>query len=38
VLRMSKAERGRSCEFLSGSAEEQAEELLRRLLDSGVIA
>jgi electron transfer flavoprotein beta subunit len=38
VLRMSKAERGRTCEFLSGSAEEQAEELLRRLLDSGVIA
>jgi electron transfer flavoprotein beta subunit len=38
VLRMSRAERGRTCEFLSGSADEQAEKLLRRLLDSGVIA
>jgi len=38
VLHMSKAERERTCEFLSGSAEEQAEELLRRFLDSGLIA
>jgi len=37
VLSMSKAQRGRTCVFLSGSTEEQAEELLRRLLDSGVI-
>ncbi|MEJ2726418.1 MAG: electron transfer flavoprotein subunit beta/FixA family protein [Deltaproteobacteria bacterium] len=37
VLHMSRARRQRTCEFLSGSAEEQAEELLRRFLDSGLI-
>jgi electron transfer flavoprotein beta subunit len=38
VLHMSRAERRRTCQFLSGSAEEKAEELLRRFLDSGLIA
>jgi electron transfer flavoprotein beta subunit len=37
VLTLSRAERERTCEFLSGSTEEQADELLRRLLDSRVI-
>lgn len=37
VVSLSRADRGRSCEFLSGSAEEQINELTRRLLESGMI-
>jgi electron transfer flavoprotein beta subunit len=37
LLSMSKADRTKRCEFLDGTAEEQAEALLRRLLDAGLI-
>jgi len=37
VLSLSRVDRGRSCEFLSGSAEEQIKELTRRLLETGMI-
>ncbi len=37
VLSLSRADRGKKCEFLDGTAEEQVEELLRRLLDAGLI-
>jgi len=37
VVSLSRVDRGRSCEFLSGSAEEQANELTKRLLDAGMV-
>jgi electron transfer flavoprotein beta subunit len=37
VLSLSQADRGKKCEFLDGTAEEQVEELLKRLLDAGLI-
>lgn len=37
VLSLSRAHSTKKCEFLDGTAEEQVEELLRRLLDSGLI-
>lgn len=37
VLSLSRADRTKKCEFLDGTAEEQAEKLLKRLLDSGLI-
>jgi electron transfer flavoprotein beta subunit len=37
VVSLSRVDRGRSCEFLSGSAEEQINELTRRLLEAGMI-
>jgi electron transfer flavoprotein beta subunit len=37
VLSMSPVDRGRKCQFLSGSAEEQAEQLIKRLVESGFI-
>lgn len=37
LLSMSRVDRMKKCEFLDGTAEEQAEALLRRLLDSGLI-
>jgi electron transfer flavoprotein beta subunit len=35
VLALSRVERVKECEFISGSAEEQADELVRRLVESG---
>lgn len=35
VLALSRVERVRECEFISGSAEEQADELVRRVVESG---
>lgn len=37
VISLSRADSTRKCEFLEGTAEEQVEELLGRLLDSGLI-
>ena len=37
LLSMSRVDRAKRCEFLDGTAEEQAEALLRRLLDAGLI-
>jgi electron transfer flavoprotein beta subunit len=37
VLSLSRADSDKQCEFLDGTAEEQVEELLRRLLDAGLI-
>lgn len=37
VLSMSPVDRGRKCQFLSGSAEEQADQLIKRLVESGFI-
>lgn len=37
VLSLSRADRAKKCEFLDGTAEEQIEKLLGRLLDSGLI-
>ena len=38
VLSMKKVPRERRCEFISGSAAEQAEELTRRLIEKGLIS
>lgn len=37
VLSLSRAESTKKCEFLEGTVEEQIDELIRRLLDSGMI-
>ena len=37
VLSMSRVHRTKKCEFLEGTAEEQVEKLLKRLLDAGLI-
>jgi electron transfer flavoprotein beta subunit len=37
VISLSRAESDKKCEFLDGTAEEQVEELIGRLLDSGLI-
>jgi electron transfer flavoprotein beta subunit len=37
VISLSKVQRAKTCEFLSGSKEEQVEELLSRLLSSGLL-
>ena len=37
LLSMSSVDRRKKCEFLDGTAEEQAEALLRKLLDAGLI-
>jgi electron transfer flavoprotein beta subunit len=37
VLSLSRIDRGRRCEFLTGSAEEQVNELSKRLLETGMI-
>lgn len=37
VVSLSRADRVKKCDFLDGTAEEQVEELVRRLLDSGLI-
>lgn len=38
VLSMKKVPRDRRCEFISGNAAEQAEELTRRLIEKGIIS
>ena len=38
LLSLSRADRARKCEFVEGTSEEQADELVRRLLESGLIA
>jgi len=37
VLSLKRVKKERKCEFLSGSAEEQAEELVRRFVDTGMV-
>jgi len=37
VLSLKRVKKERKCEFLSGSAEEQADELIRRFVDSGMV-
>lgn len=37
VVSLSRVDRGRRCAFLSGSAEEQVNELTRRLLEAGMV-
>ena len=37
VLSLKRVKKERKCEFLTGSAEEQAEELVRRFVDSGTV-
>jgi electron transfer flavoprotein beta subunit len=38
LLSLSRADRARKCEFLEGTSDEQADELVRRLLESGLIS
>jgi electron transfer flavoprotein beta subunit len=37
VISLKRVKKERKCDFLSGSAEEQAEELVRRFVDSGAV-
>jgi electron transfer flavoprotein beta subunit len=37
VLSLKRVKKERKCEFLPGSAEEQAEELVRRFVDTGLV-
>ena len=38
LLSLSRADRARKCEFVEGTSDEQADELVRRLLESGLIS